>query len=105
MTNKPPGKVQDAPRRAETPSQQEMQMAYHAHTLAQALYGQLAMTHPFIGQAYPQMPQQPFVGQQMTPWAMQWPPMWGAGPMDPVPGPFPHVSAFYGFPHRGPVQW
>lgn len=106
MTTKNPGKVQQEPRRAQAPSAQDLQMAYHAHTLAQALYGQLAMTYyPWIGQAPPPAPHASFVGPQLAPWAMQWPPMWGAGPFDPVMGPGPQMSSLHGFPNRAPMLW
>jgi hypothetical protein len=100
MTTKTPGKTPHEQERAAMPSQQDMQMAYRAHTLAQMLYGQLAMTHPWIGPAYPPSPYDFLSGPQMSPWAAQWPPMWGAGPMDPWAGPFPQTFGFHGFPHR-----
>ena len=35
------------------PTEQELQAAYQVHTLAQMLYGQLAMTHPWIASMPP----------------------------------------------------
>jgi len=99
MTTKHTGKIPEEQQRA-APSQSDMQLAYQAHTLAQMLYGQLAMTHSWIGQAQPPLTYEPWTGPQFMPWAAQWPPVWGAVPMDPTIHQVPPMTGFHGFPYR-----
>jgi hypothetical protein len=99
MTTKTTGKPPQQPQRA-APSQQVMQQAYQAHTLAQMLYGQLAMSQPWIGQVHTPPSYEPWTGPQFVPWAAPWPPVWGAGPMGPMDHPVPPMTGFHGFPYR-----
>jgi hypothetical protein len=41
------------PNPAARPTQDEIQAAYQVHTLAQMLYGRMAMTHPWLGSSLP----------------------------------------------------
>jgi len=57
MTTKTAEKTPPQPS-ATTAAQQEVQAAYHCHTLAQILYGQIAATHPWLLQV-PGVPARP----------------------------------------------
>jgi len=48
--------------------QQEVQAAYHCHTLAQILYGRIAAMHPWLLQPGG-MPSQPAVPTPPAPWS------------------------------------
>ena len=98
MTTKKTVASAEAPSRAAGPSQNELLAAYQAHTLAQMLYGQFLITHPWIGQAYGPPQGEPW-GVGVTPWAGFPPPLWGAGPV-PIPGPRCEFPGFGGFPRR-----
>jgi hypothetical protein len=98
MTNKNPGKVQEQPRAA-TPSEQEVQMAYQVHTLAQMLYGYLASTNPWVGPAQALMPYEPLLGPQYPAWAVRWPADWGVAPLCSQPGAVPCPMILPVFPH------
>ena len=73
------------------PSQDEIRNAYEIHTLAQMLYGQLAMTHPRIAT----MPAASF---QATPWMQSGPRMWNVGPVS-HPFTVPHMTGLEMYPH------
>jgi hypothetical protein len=98
MTTKKTVGAAEHARRPAGPSQQELLAAYQTHTLAQMLYGQIVITHPWIGQAYPYPQGEPW-GAGVAPWAACGPPTWGAGPVL-VPGPRCEPLNFAGFPHR-----
>jgi len=75
MTNKTPAKE-------DRPPIDETRMAYEAHTLAQMLYGQLAMTQHWTTTAYPPGAHGPFAAQSHL-FQQPQPPQMAYGP--PVP--------------------
>lgn len=119
MTTKHTGKAHEQQQKAATPSARDMQMAHHAHTLAQMLYGQLATTQPWMAPMRtpsPMTPESGMFGTHVTPWTAHGSPYWGAGPMfgpqidprttpltgpmaGPMTGPFAYMSWLQRFPH------
>ena len=71
------------------PSQDEIRNAYEIHTLAQTLYGQLAMTHPWIATMPPARGFDPVQGG---------PGMWNVGPVS-QPFTVPHMIGLEMYPH------
>lgn len=57
------------------PSREDLETAYRLHTLAQIVYGQLAVAHPWTVQA-PVL--DPAVGRGQTPWMGAGPGTWNA---------------------------
>ena len=79
-------------------SQDEMRNAYEIHTLAQMLYGQLAMTHPLIATMPPARGFDPLASFQPTPWMQGGPGMWNVGPVS-QPFTVPHMIGLEMYPH------
>jgi hypothetical protein len=80
------------------PSQDEIRNAYEIHTLAQMLYGQLAMTHPWIATMPPARGFDPVASFQPTPWTQGGPGMWNVGPVS-HPFTVPHPIGLEMYPH------
>ena len=72
------------------PSQDEIRNAYEIHTLAQMLYGQLAMTHPGIATMPPARGFDSVASFQPMPWTQGGPGMWNVGPVS-QPFTVPHM--------------
>ena len=72
------------------PSQDEIRNAYEIHTLAQMLYGQLAMTHPWIATMPPARGFDSVASFQPMPWTQGGPGMWNVGPVS-QPFTVPHM--------------
>jgi hypothetical protein len=73
------------------PSQEEIRNAYEIHTLAQMLYGQLAMTHPWAAAM-------PAANVHATSWMHSGPGMWNVGPVN-HPFTVPHMIGLEMYPH------
>ena len=70
MTNKTTEKTPQ--QTANVRQQEELQAAYQCHTLAQILYGHIAMTCPWVVQAPTPGAVQPTAGMSATPWTQAW---------------------------------
>jgi len=81
MTMKKTIQNEKDPRSADTPSQEEVRTAHQIHTLAQMLYGRLAMSNPWMATPPPGI--EATGGFTQVPWAQSWSAQPG---LDPVAG-------------------
>jgi len=76
MTTKSAGKP-PTPANSAAPSPDDLRAVYEVHTLAQMLYGHLAMTHPWLGAQPMSYGYEPFRGSYDPRMSQAWPVSWG----------------------------